>query len=261
MAKYNLIRNGSLEALTTSGTGNKALTWSQLESLIDGTTISGGVTVASGDALWLEADLSNRIKVDGIYLYASDPTKLSNIDFYYKNSAGENYTACSKNVSTYYYATIPSPSAPQYIMATISGIAAELYEFQIFNDDYIVGFGSDGSLLAKYLEDAAIGETSAPETIAIFNNSTASMAADAYICIDYTGSNADDYLRIASTVNGPWYSISDGALLEDNKDPPFQGHPHIILTAGAYLASEWIWYACSADYSGRYTCQFSDLAL
>jgi len=218
MAKYNLIRNGSLEALTVSGTGNKNLTWSQLETLIDGNTTSSGITLIGSDVLYLESDLSNRIKIDGIRLYASDLTKINAINFYYKNSAGENYTACSKNVSTYYYATIPSPSAPQYIMVTISGVNIELYEFQIFNDDYIVAFGGDGLQYAKYLEDAAVGETSTPETVAIYNNSTDPMSADAYVCIDYTGNNVDNYLRISSSINGTYYGIEDGAILEDNKD-------------------------------------------
>jgi len=69
MAKYNLIINGLLEALTASGTGNVSLSWSQLESLMDGNTTSSGVTLTSGDVLYLEASLSNRIKVDGIRLY------------------------------------------------------------------------------------------------------------------------------------------------------------------------------------------------
>jgi len=216
--KYNLVRNGSLQALTISGTGNVSLSWSQLESLMDGTTTSGGVSLTSGDILYLEVDLSNRIKVDGIRLYASDLTKLSNIDFYYKNSAADSYTACSKSVDTYYYATIPSPSAPRYIMATISGVDIDLYEFQIFNDDIIVAFGTDGSLYAKYLESTPIGEVGSPEAVPIFNNSNNSMPADAYVCIDYTGTDADNYIKISSSENGTYYGINDGAIIEDDKD-------------------------------------------
>jgi hypothetical protein len=216
--QYNLARNGSLEALTASGTGNKSLSWSQLESLMDGTTTSGGVTLAPGDVLYLESDLSNRIKIDDIRLYASDLTKISAIDFYYKNSAEESYTACSKNVSTYYYATIPSPSAPQYICVTVSGIDIELYEFQIFNDDYIVAFGEDGEQYAKYLGDTPIGEESDTMSVAIYNNSSEAMSADAYVCVDYTGNDADRYVKISSSENGTYYGINDGAIIEDNKE-------------------------------------------
>jgi len=216
--KYNLIRNGSLEALTASGTGNVSLSWSQLESLIDGNTTNSGVVLTASDVLYLEADLSNRIKVDGIYLYASDLTKLANVNFYYKNSAGESYALCTKNVGSYYYATIPDPSAPHYIETIISGIDIELYEFQIFNDDIIVAFGEAGSLYAKYLENTPIGETGSPEAIPIFNNSTDPMPADAYCCIDYTGNDGDNYIEISSSENGTYYGINDGAILEDNKD-------------------------------------------
>lgn len=214
--KYNLIRNGSLEALTVSGTGNKSLSWLQLETLMNGTTVSGGVTLTASDVLWLEADLSNRIKLDSVRLYASDLTKLANIEFYYKNNESDSYTLCSKNVGTYYYPTLPDPKAPRFVLATISGVDMHLHEYTLINDDYIVNFGEDGSLSAKYLADTPIATEGDPTSVAIFNNSTDVMPADAYCCIDYTDNIADSYLRIAATKNGPWYSIDDGALLESD---------------------------------------------
>jgi hypothetical protein len=218
MAKYNLIINGSLESLTISGTGNKSLNWSQLESLMDGTTTSGGVSLTSGDVLYLEAGLSNRIKVDGVRLYVNGAST-NDVKFYYKNSAAESYTTLTtQSGSEYFYITIPDPSAPMYVRTSISGITGELYEFQIFNDDYIVGFGSDGSLSVKYLENTPIGEEGDSISVAIFNNSTNPIPADAYCCIDYTGTDADNYIKISSSVNGTYYGIKDGAIIEDNKD-------------------------------------------
>jgi len=218
MSKYNLIRNGSLQALTTAGTGDKSLTWLQLESLMDGNTTSSGVTLTALDYLYLEADLSNRIKVDGIYLYASDLTKPSDVRFYYKDEFGDSYTLLTTQVSSYYYTVIPDPSAPRYIVATISGINIEAYEFQIFNDDIIVAFGEDGSEYAKYLENTPIGETGDPTTVVIYNNSTAVMPADAYVCIDWTGNDGDNYIKISSSVDGTYYGIDGGAIIEDDKD-------------------------------------------
>jgi len=218
MSKYNLIRNGSLQALTTAGTGNKSLTWVQLESLMDGNTTSSGVVLTASDHLYLEADLSNRIKVDGIYLYASDLAQSSNIRFYYKDKFGDSYTLLTTQVGSYYYTTIPDPSAPRYVAATISGVNIEVYEFQIFNNDIIVAFGEDGSEYAKYLENTPIGETGDPTIVAIYNNSTGPMPADAYVCIDWTDTDADNYIKISSSVNGTYYGINDGAIIEDNKD-------------------------------------------
>lgn len=216
--QYNLVRNGSLEALTVSGTGNKSLSWSQLESLMDGTTTSGGVSLVSGDILYLECDLSNRIKLDSVRLYANDLTKLANIDFYYKNTESDSYIICSKNVGTYYYPTLPDPKAPRFVLATISGVDIQLYEYMLVNDDYIVGFGSDGNLAAMYLENTPIGETGSPEAVPIFNNATGSIPATGYVCIDYTGTEADNYIKISSSINGTYYGIKDGGIIEDNKD-------------------------------------------
>jgi len=215
--KYNLIRNGSLEALTSSGTGNKNLSWQQLELLVDGNTSSSGIVLSVSDILFLETDLSNRIKVDGIRLYVSGATT-NQINFYYKNATGDGYTSLVTSSGTYYSTTIPSPSAPRCILATISGVTGEMYEYQVFNDDYIVAFGEDGSEYAKYLDNTPIGETGDATAVAIYNNSTAAMPADAYVCIDWTTSSGDEYVKISSEENGTYYAVRDGALIEDNKD-------------------------------------------
>ena len=217
MAKYNLIRNSYFDSLTSSGTGDVDLTWNQLESLMDGNLTSSGVTLTAPDTLYLEVDLSQRIKVDGIRLYASDLTKSANIKFYYKNSESDSYSGLATQVGSYYYTTIASPSAPRYLRATISGVAMELYEFQVFNDDYIVAFGEDGSLYSEYLDNTPVGELGSPEVIKLFNNNiVGSMPATAYACIDYTDKEGDWYVKISSSENGTYYSLNDGAVLDDN---------------------------------------------
>jgi len=217
MSQYNLVRNAYFDSLTTSGTGNTSLTWTQLESLMDGVTTSGGVTLTSSGILFLEVDLSQRIKVDEIRLYADDLGQAAYINFYYKNATGDSYTLLATQSGSYYYATISDPSAPRYIRATISGVAITLYEFEILNDDYIVAFGDDGTQYAEYLADTPIGEEGTPQAVAIFNNGTGAMPADAYVCIDYTGEVADEYVKISASENGTYYGINDGALIEDNQ--------------------------------------------
>jgi hypothetical protein len=185
---------------------------------MDGVTTSGGVSLTAPDVLYLEADLSQRIKVDGVRLYASDLSKSANVKFYYKNESTDSYTILSTSSGSYYHTTIPAPSAPRYVRATISGVNIDLYEFQIFNDDYIVAFGEDGALLAEYLDDTPVGSTGTPEAIALFNNSSllTGMAADAYTTIDYTGNDGDNYVKIASSQNGTYCGIDDGVLIESN---------------------------------------------
>jgi hypothetical protein len=210
MSKYNLIRNGVF-----SGSGDHIFTWSDLEKLQDGNTTTSGVTISGVNDLVI--DLSQRIKVDGIRLYASDMSKSSNIHFYYKNETSDNYTLLSTSSGTYYSTTISEPSAPRYIKVTISGVSMDLYEFQVFNDDYIVAFGTDGQQYAEYLEDTPIGEEGSPQAVAIYNNSNLNMPADAYTCVEVTGSGYDNYIEISSSENGVYYAIEDGAVIEDNR--------------------------------------------
>ncbi len=214
---YNLIRNGSLKALTTAGTGDISLSYDQLEKLQDQNTTSNSVTITSG-VLYLEADLSQRIKVDGIRLYADDLTKSSNIEFAFKNSSGGSYTPLSTSVSSHYSTTIPDPSAPRFVRAVISGTNIGLFEFQIFNDDTIVAFGQDGQTFAEYLTDTPIGTVGTPQAVAIYNNGTSPIPAVAYVSIDHTATSGDNYVEISTSLNGTYFSIDDGALIEDDKE-------------------------------------------
>lgn len=209
MSKYNLVRNGIF-----SGSGDHVFTWTELEALQDGTTTSGGVTVSGVNDLVI--DLSQRIKVDGIRLYTSDLTKSADVYFYYKNTESADYILLSMSVGTYYYTSIQSPSAPRYIKVTISGVSMDLYEFQVFNDDYVVAFGTDGQHYAEYLENTPVGEEGIPQAIAIYNNSTDTIPAVAYTCVEATGSGHDNYIKISSSENGIYYAVEDGAIIEDN---------------------------------------------
>lgn len=214
MTKYNIIRNGSFQSLTGGGEGDISLSWAELETLIDGTLDSGGVSITNSGILYLEANLSQRIKVDGIRLYANDLTKSANIDFYYSNTVTGTYTHLATNVGSYYYTTIAEPSAPRRVLVTISGINIDLYEFQIFNDDFIVAFGQDGSQYAEYLNNTPIGEEGTSQAIALYNNGNSSISADAYTVVDYTGEDGDNYIKISSSQNGTYYGINDGVLVE-----------------------------------------------
>ena len=217
MAKYNLLNNGNIYSLTTSGTGNKELDFGQLTTLLDGEVYTGGVVLSSSDSLYLEGDLHNRIKIHEVRIYAENLTLLSGIDFYYKDDTEDQYISCVKGVTTdYYYATIPGVSAPRYILTTISGFDSNIYEYQVLNNDYIVGFGDDGSKSAVYLDKAPSGEESDPYPIPIYNNSTEQYPANAYIIVDDTGEAEDMYLKISTTASGIYTGIEEGITLTNN---------------------------------------------
>ena len=214
---YNLIRNASFQALTSSGTGNKSLNWTQLESLMDGVTTSGGVNLTPSDSLWLSVDMSQRIKLDSVHLYTNDLSKSANINFYYRNSESDSYILLVTNSGTdYYYPTLIDPKAPQFILTTVSGVTMDIYELSALNDDYIVAFGEDGQAYAEYLDNAPVGEEGESQAVAIYNNSTSAFPATGYTTIDYTDSAADNYVKISASENGTYKGLSDGVMLEDN---------------------------------------------
>jgi hypothetical protein len=232
--KYNLIRNAYFRSLTTGGTGNVDLIWTQLESLMDQNFTSSGVTLTTSGILYLETDLSQRIKVDGIRLYASDLSKSSDVNFYYKNTESDSYTSLTTySGASYYYTTIASPSAPQFMRVTVSGIAVELYEFLIYNDDYIVAFGEDGQTYAEYIDNSPVGEVGDSQAVAIFNNDASGWPATGYTTIDYTGTDADNYIKISPSKNGIYRGLADGVLIEDNN-----GASTYIWDMGEYIDTE-----------------------
>lgn len=214
MAQYNLNRNGAFTTVTGTGYGNKQLSWAELEKLIDGNTSSSGISLSGSDVLYMETDLSNRIKIDGVNIYTSNPSISGAVYFYYKNTSEASYNLLNTNVNgSTYSTTIPTPSAPRFIAAVISGVVCDVYEYEIFNDDYIVAFGTDGQMYAKYIENAEVGEEGPATEIPIYNNGTGSMPVNAYVCVDWTGNAADYYVDIAENSVGEWFNINDGVIL------------------------------------------------
>lgn len=213
--KYNLLRNSTIQTQTSSGTGNIDLSYDALIKLYDNNLTSSGISLTSSGILYLDVDLGSRIKIDGVRLYTDDNSKKNFIKFYYKNYENDAYTLLITYSGTnYYYTSIPTPSAPQFVRTVVSGIDIELYELQIFNNDYIVEFGEDGTETVKYLDNAPLGTVGEPDTIEIYNNSD--KVVNAYACIDYTSTSGDEYIEIASDINGPYYGIDDGIIIEDN---------------------------------------------
>jgi hypothetical protein len=214
--QYNIVRNCYFTSTTLSGVWNKYLSWIELESLIDGNLTSSGVSLVGSDVLCLETDLSQRIKIDGIRLYISGAAT-NDIKFYYKDAVEDSYILLTtQSGSEYFYTSIPSPSAPRYVRTTISGVVGEVYEFLIYNDDYVVAFGKDGQLYSELLENTPVGELGDPQTIDIYNNDASGYPATGYSTIDFTGSEMDNYIKISAGENGTYKGLEDGVFIKDN---------------------------------------------
>jgi len=237
MAKYNMIVNSSFTYNTSSGTGNRTLTTAELFSLINNELYTSTISLSSSDVLYLDVDLGYRLKIDSILLYADDLTKLSNINFYFKNLEADSYSICSKNVSAAsYIGTVPNPSAPRFIRCTISGVNISLYEFQVLNNDNIIAFGSDGSVTDTVIEDTPEGVFGDVQTIEIYNDTTNDIPANAYVCVDYTGQPGDSYIDIAASEEGPFYNIMDGDVIKTRWDKGTHSNTKVSNTGdGAVL--------------------------
>lgn len=220
--QYNIARNGSLTSPTSVsgiGTPNRVLSYSELQSLTNNNLTSSGITMSSSESVFIQVDLEERIKIEDVKLYCNNTTSsgLAGINIYWKNDSTSSYQGATEDLSTdYYYATIPEPSAPRFILVTISGIDISVFELGVYNDDYIIAFGTDGTQDAEYIEDAPIGVLGEVQILEIFNNSTSNMPATAYVSIDYTGNTADYYLEISNSPDGPFYDLTDGIILQNN---------------------------------------------
>ncbi len=219
MAQYNIAARGTLSSPTTGGTGNKALTSTELRSLVDGTTASGGVSLSGGDNLYIDIDLGNRIYVDDFRVYVDSGsargTVASGIRFFYSDTISGTFTQLNlADNGTFYYATgLPAIFAPLRCRTTISGLSCTVRELTVYNDDYDVAFGSDGSLTEYVINDAPTGGSSSIHTIPIFNNaSLGGEPVTAFISIDYSTNQYDQYLKLSSD-GETFYSWTDGPSL------------------------------------------------
>jgi len=252
MTKYNMINSSYFTSNTTSGTGNRNLTATELYSLTDGVLDTIGVTVTGSDILCLDIDLGYRLKIDSILLYASDLTKLPNINFYFKNYETDSYIICSKSSSiNSYVGTTPSPSAPRYVRCTVSGTDIGINELQVLNDDNIIAFGVDGNTTSTMLESAPEGIYGDIQTIEIYNNTDSDIPANAYVCVDYTGKIDDTYIDISANEGGPFYNLADGDFTETwRTSGTHNGTTSVTGVVGALLCIDHVDEICK-EYLGK----------
>lgn len=222
---YNIVCNGNFSSISSDttlsgiGTASRCFTAEELQTISNNILTVSGVSINAYDSVMLKLDMSERIRVDGIRVYCDNVTLegVNAIHVYWKDYEEDFYSGSDENYSSdYYYATLPDPSAPRYIIVTISGLDTELFEFAVYNYDYIIGFGEDGTQTMEQIEDSPIGTVGAVQTVEIYNNSNKNMPATAYACVDCTDNDADYYLEIGTSPNGPFYSLNDGAVIEDN---------------------------------------------
>jgi len=217
MAKYNIIANSNLTCLTGPGLGNTTLTYNQLSSLYDSELDSTKINLNASNVLFLEADFSSKIRVDNFRMYLSNYQVLNNINFYYKEySYSDNYILLDKqhNGEYYFVPNLPTIFTPEKVLITISGVATYFSELVVYNEDYSVSFGEDGNQTMVDIRDSESDNLSDAHVLKIKNQSSVEMAT-AYVCVDYSASPADDYIKLSND-NKYFYGVLDGVSLKDD---------------------------------------------
>lgn len=225
----NIIGNGALRTPVISG--SLFLTYTDLYLLTDQGTSSSGISL-TGQTVYIEADLSNRLNINDIRIYLTSATSsgtiLGNLNFAYKNYEGDNYIYLDKNYNTqYFYAdNLTQEFSPRYIRFDITSTTCELLEFEIYANDDIVNFGSDGLQTEYIISDTPTDDYN---IIQIYNNH-ATIVANAYAAVDYTGEASDGYIELYDPQTNTFYNINDGVILKDNVSSSNYRWDHGIYT-------------------------------
>lgn len=217
MAQYNIIANSRLTTLTGIGEGNVELSYTQLTSLYDNNYTSTDIQLSPADNLYLEADFSYRIRLDAINLYLlSSVYNTDYVRFYYRNYTSNSYTQLTTayNGSFYYAQGLPPNFAPVNVLVTVSGVDCYVSELEALNEDYSVGFGEDGDDTVVDIRDSEANNIPGPHILKIKNNSSADVV-NAYACVDYTGDEADYFIKLSAD-DLRYYGILDGAHIKDD---------------------------------------------
>jgi len=209
MAYWNVINEGYLFNDTTVS-GARLLTASELSSLCDGISESGGITLSGTEVVGLTVDFGAPYKLNEVRVYTDCPT-LSGIEVSYSMDGENYYDLTLSSGSGYYYKTLSgNETTARYFdfLFTTSGTEMNIYKLVIQQDDGYVDFGRDGSQTSMTLPD----RYSAAEPLHIFNdNEPGSLPVNARVMVDFTEDReADGMIRIALSSDGPFYGIEDG---------------------------------------------------
>lgn len=229
--KYNLLPGALWSVNLTEG--NTDISFEKLTQLVEYGD-DPVVELGQDNVLVLDFDLGTRVNLDSFEYkfetsYAPPAAVVSGIEFSYKD---ENFETIYTSLATYIseepnvYKAVASGTGlpvwgPRYLkvkhdlgatygVTTISGF---LYGAQVLNDDTIVDFGQDGSMVETSIEVARGGFADIKE-LAIYNSGYKIADALLNIVPNYTG--LDDVIAISNSPDGPWTKPLDPDTLVFN---------------------------------------------
>jgi len=224
--EYNLVRNAQLSYSINNGYYNRILTADEVLYISDNdTSFENSILVSGTEYLIFESSFNRRIKIDRIKLYLYSTTTsgntLDHLNFYYSNDNELDYEIVTDKFigdNNFYYVDLPFPSAPMKVKVTVSGLDCSISEYFISNDEYPVGFGKDGDLSKLYITRTDDNDRTIAQQLEIYNRNTNSLndLVSAYVCIDYTGTLGDNYLKISDKSDSGFIGVDDNIFIENN---------------------------------------------
>lgn len=201
--KYNMtgvIMNG--------GGGTRELVPEELESLVDGDTSSGIITLSSGNIINIVCDLGNRYSLHSIKYYYSGS---GSITIAVSDSSNVWYNLETSTFSGGIQADtgVVLPNKVSITHSVLSGTSS-VYEVEIHTNDSNILFGNYGTTESYGMDTS--GEK--VDVVRVYNNSNE--GRDFYVFIDDTGSEADDVIRIGLTSSGSFCGIRQYGLFFPN---------------------------------------------
>jgi len=180
------------------------LSQEQLQSLTDGVTTSGTISLSSGQTIILTADLLNRYDVDKISYYYSGSGALS-IEVAESQDLWYTLTSNSFSGGAQAYPEIYDPRWVRITQEVDSSV--DLYELEIYNQDGNILFGFSGNFSSYGLD--ASGTT--VQKVDIYNPTSSSRNINLFID-DSESTDADELLLIGLSDSGPFYGKFERGL-------------------------------------------------
>jgi len=216
---YNIIKEGHLTNLTTAPVDK--LTYAQILALYDGDATTPAVTISGAASVGLLAEYGEAYDVCYVD-YHTNEAVASNISIKYGTTSGtENVANISLHTAGVYRATVSGIASFVELRHELTATSTDINQLNIVAVRLeTLGFGDNISEPDEQLmlEHATIGSPSASvNVIPLFNNNATDEVVK--IAITPTLTREDQYLYLATDIDGPYYGIDEHGYQQPGPDP------------------------------------------
>lgn len=216
---YNIVKEGFVANLTTAPVD--LLTDAQILALYDNDPTTPAVTISGAATLGLLAEYGESYEVCYVD-YHTDESMVSNISIAYGTTSGtENVAPIALHIAGVYRATVSGVINFIELRHVLTAVSTDINQLEIIAvKNETLGFGTSITDQTENLrlEHATIGTLSATaNVIPLFNDNHSEQVIK--IAIAPTLTAADDYLHLATDVDGPYFGIDDFGVQQPGPDP------------------------------------------